>query len=595
MGAMLLWCDSSIAAPTWSSPDVVATTTVGSIYGGSVAMDAVGNAVVGWQRAGLPALVQVASRRAGSTGWSEPTTLTDAGGVPYVALDSAGDAFALFHKDYIQTSVRDGATGDWQTPITISGPGLFGGAALRFDAAGDTFVAWKLFAGGDIPVQAAVRSASGRWQAPPTTLSTSAWRGPALDVDRPGNAIVIWSQRGGGDSEVMQASLRSATTGEWENPVNISDAITGRFTDFWDPEVAFDAAGNATAVWAVAHLDHRSADIYAAVRTAGGPWGPPNRIATAGDRADLSLAVTPGGTAIVVWRTESATRSVVYSVSRAPAQPWGSPVALSMSGRYALGLSLASNSSGNAVVAWLERSTEFAGPTTLRAALRPAATGYWESASSLATANTTTVYAANVALDGSGHAIVTWTPGDSSIEAVDLDGSGPLLDAPAIPQTGATGVLVHFGVSPAAWSAPLVGAVRWDFGDGSSARGPRPSHVYREARTYTVTVSQDDASGAQSSLSETITIVKPTLVNARRPVIRGTPRVGGTLRCDRGSWSGTKPIFYATRWLRNGSLISRGERYRIRSVDAGALLACRVKATNGPKTAVAFSRSVRVR
>jgi hypothetical protein len=32
-----------------------------------------------------------------------------------------------------------------------------------------------------------------------------------------------------------------------------------------------------------------------------------------------------------------------------------------------------------------------------------------------------------------------------------------------------------------------------------------------------------------------------------------------------------------------------------RKRDSGTLLACRVKATNGPKTAVALSRSVRVR
>jgi hypothetical protein len=67
------------------------------------------------------------------------------------------------------------------------------------------------------------------------------------------------------------------------------------------------------------------------------------------------------------------------------------------------------------------------------------------------------------------------------------------------------------------------------------------------------------------------------------------------LVCDRGGWNGTEPIVYSYAWLRGGRAVAHGTRYRIRAADSGALLACRVKATNGPKTAVANSRGVRVR
>ncbi len=88
---------------------------------------------------------------------------------------------------------------------------------------------------------------------------------------------------------------------------------------------------------------------------------------------------------------------------------------------------------------------------------------------------------------------------------------------------------------------------------------------------------------------------EPTLANTRRPAVRGVARVGHVLRCDRGAWTGTEPIAYVLSWLRNGKAAARESRFRVRRADVGVLLACRVRATNGPKTAVAVSKSVRAR
>ena len=89
---------------------------------------------------------------------------------------------------------------------------------------------------------------------------------------------------------------------------------------------------------------------------------------------------------------------------------------------------------------------------------------------------------------------------------------------------------------------------------------------------------------------------QPVLANTRRPVIRGTPRVGRTLTCDRGVWEGTAPIRYAYRWRRNGAPVRGAVRatFRVRRSDAGALVACRVAATNPAKTLEVASRPVRV-
>jgi PKD repeat protein len=177
---------------------------------------------------------------------------------------------------------------------------------------------------------------------------------------------------------------------------------------------------------------------------------------------------------------------------------------------------------------------------------------------------------------------------------LELKAGGPILSQLALPASSGTGVATRFSVSPVPWGAPLVGQTQWEFGDGTTAIGNDVRHVYAREGTYEVRVSAFAADGA-STETRTITIGKPTLANARRPVVQGVPHVGRVVKCERSRWNGTEPITYSVTWLRNGVSAARGDRFRIRAADRGTQLACRVKATNGPKTAVAVSRSVRVR
>jgi PKD repeat protein len=135
----------------------------------------------------------------------------------------------------------------------------------------------------------------------------------------------------------------------------------------------------------------------------------------------------------------------------------------------------------------------------------------------------------------------------------------------------------------------------WDFGDGASARGASVPHTYRRTGTYTVAVTQSDATGAGSRSTATIVVTRATLSNRRIPGIAGSPRVGSTLTCRPCAWSGSQPIRLRYGWLRGGAPIGNGARYRVRARDAGSLLVRRVIATNGPRTVAASSRPVRVR
>jgi hypothetical protein len=85
--------------------------------------------------------------------------------------------------------------------------------------------------------------------------------------------------------------------------------------------------------------------------------------------------------------------------------------------------------------------------------------------------------------------------------------------------------------------------------------------------------------------------------NVRPPSLRGQPIVGNTLSCSPGRWSGTRPIAFSYRWLRNDKPVA-GEvtaTRRLRAADRGRSVACRVWAANAAGSTAATSRPVLVR
>jgi hypothetical protein len=73
--------------------------------------------------------------------------------------------------------------------------------------------------------------------------------------------------------------------------------------------------------------------------------------------------------------------------------------------------------------------------------------------------------------------------------------------------------------------------------------------------------------------------------NTAPPTLSGTPQVGVQLICSSGSWSGA-PQSFERGWLRDGAVIAgaTAPMYTLTSADAGAQVACRVRATNARGT-----------
>jgi hypothetical protein len=87
---------------------------------------------------------------------------------------------------------------------------------------------------------------------------------------------------------------------------------------------------------------------------------------------------------------------------------------------------------------------------------------------------------------------------------------------------------------------------------------------------------------------------KPT--NTSAPGLSGTPTVGQTLTCSKGTWTGIATLTYAYKWLRDGGAIAgpTGGTYAVQAADQAHGLSCEVTATNPKGHAAATSNTLKV-
>ncbi len=102
--------------------------------------------------------------------------------------------------------------------------------------------------------------------------------------------------------------------------------------------------------------------------------------------------------------------------------------------------------------------------------------------------------------------------------------------------------------------------------------------VESEAQATPITVDSEHSGHANAILVEA---ESPT--NTTPPTVSGTGKVGQTLNCSEGSWSGSPATFtYEYTWLRGTQTIggATSSTYTASGSDAGKTIKCSVKATN---------------
>jgi len=283
----------------------------------------------------------------------------------------------------------------WLPPQDVTTPAnAYFGAQEAADPIGNAIVVWTL-AGAHSTVQASLRPVGGNWE-PAQGLSDPSQSAiqPKVAVDGAGNAIAIW-QRFNGTNFIIQAAVRPAG-GAWQLPAQDLSTV-GQHAE--TPDVAFDTAGNAIAVWS--RSNGTNYIIQAAVRPAGGGWTLPAKdLSETGQHAGTPrLAFDGAGNAVAIWRRSNSTHYIVQAATRPAGGDWQLPAQdLSVAGASANELHLGVNAAGVAVAVW-ERAT------TIQGAVRPAG-GPWElPAQDLSAAG---AFDPHAALDPTGNAFAVW-------------------------------------------------------------------------------------------------------------------------------------------------------------------------------------------
>jgi hypothetical protein len=231
---------------------------------------------------------------------------------------------------------------------------------------------------------------------------------PAVAIAPNGRAVVIW-QGGPATSPNVQASVMPPG-GTWSAPVTVDST----FGTWGHPVIGMDASGNAIAVWAMLTP---TGPVMTASLPAGGNWTMPKQIDTSS--AGAEVATTPGGAALVSWRTGN-----VYKVASGTILGGlGAPVQIGRTyGHGIVPARPALDDAGDAQLMW------FANPGVLIATRTPV--GTWSQPTVLAAAGTVV----GDAIDGAGNGIAVFNVAQSSGAAtyVSLRAAGGIWQPPVL-------------------------------------------------------------------------------------------------------------------------------------------------------------------
>lgn len=389
-----------------------------------IAMNDAGAAVVAWTSyRGPRSRVQSASRSAGGV-LQAPVTLSrgdDEADGAQAAIDEAGAAIVVWasergSRSRVMAAWRPAGARRFTQPVALSAPAArVVSPQVAVNAAGEAIVTWGQFNGRRFIVQVASRAAGGAFTSPvPVSGPLEQLAGgvrsvlPKASIDAAGNAIVVW-ERVRGEGGIIEAALR-ARGGRFAPPVKLS-----RGAESFAPALATNARGETVVAWYARASDGANLAVLASIRSPGGAFGEPADLS--GPEAVIygpSVSIGDAGDALVAWSTVDP--DVVDAAVRAPGGPFV-PFGISPRGQNGFDPTVAVNAAGAMAAVW----TTGKGLDGVAGALRPTAGGAF-AVGGLATG----FPGPDVAIDGSGRAIVVWSRGPGPRRSVVAAGSGDL-------------------------------------------------------------------------------------------------------------------------------------------------------------------------
>jgi hypothetical protein len=201
------------------------------------------------------------------------------------------------------------AASQWRTPITISGAGAFS-PQIDVDPTGTAIAVWLQADSGFNRVYSAVRPKGGSFgTATPVSAASQNALEPKVAVDSNGNAVVAWVQ----DNVSPAFDRILAAYRPVGGSFTVSPAVSNDGANAFNPDVDFDADGNAILVWA------RGLNIESAFRPVGGSFGPTTTLSTNTGSAyayEPKVAGEDGGNAVAAWTRFDGTNLLVQVAER---------------------------------------------------------------------------------------------------------------------------------------------------------------------------------------------------------------------------------------------------------------------------------------
>ncbi len=484
------------AAPTWSAASPLGAGSEQL----DVAMGAHGDVAMAWASLVSGKLAaQIVTRPPGGS-FSAALTLSPPGSearAPVVGVDGAGEAVAAWPAAganlIVEAATVSGATAS--APQKLSAPG--GNAvlpAVAVDERGDAIVAWMRENGTENVVQASFRPAGGHFGAAvnlPTKSGNTMH--PEVAIDAAGDATVVW-ERFNGAEEIVEAATRPAATGAFTAPVELASSAAHPM----EPAVAMNAEGDTAVAWVSPGV---SEVIQATTRPAGESFGKPTNL-TGGlpEASQPQVALDGQGEATVVWTGNFV---VEYAIGT-KAGVFSGAKGLAFEGWYP---SVAEDAAGDTLVGY---ATVFG--LDAAAMFRPAG-GAFEASQQVSSAGQVVGGGPlNVAIseDGDGAFGFVGQGSEVTAEVGLLDSAGAALGNVSIPASATAGSPVTFSAAPVnvVFSHP---AVTWAFGDAATASGDTVTHTFTAPGTYSVAVTATAAPGDSATSTATI-VVAPAAV-----------------------------------------------------------------------------------
>lgn len=254
-----IWASNYTPGNGWSNAVPIETDTTGMASTPQVAIDAQGNALAVWVQKYSNGLSYLLSNRYTPGGWQpgavkqvETDNAGDAAD-PQIALDASGNAFVVWTRYQNKIwAVHCPSGGAWEHEVEIepaNGATIAAQPQIAVNASGSALAVWTESYANSQYVMANRYTAGSGWGAA-AMISASVYQVSAsqIAIDINGNGLAVWEQYDGTSGAMTDILSNRFTIGSgWRTARSIT---TNKARDAKTPKVAFDAQGNALALWA---------------------------------------------------------------------------------------------------------------------------------------------------------------------------------------------------------------------------------------------------------------------------------------------------------------------------------------------------------